>query len=230
MSQPGWPLATGAARPLSCDSRPNASRGQPAILPQFSPGGLPPNGSQARPAAYNQPMLQRLHALVAPALASRLTLLLNHVLSSERVATERLVPHAGRTVALTLPGWPSLLPPPPTLAWRITPAGLLEEAGEPDLAAPDLAVQLDAANPALLVVRAMAGEAAQVQIEGDAQLAGDVNWLMQNLRWDVAADLERLFGPLVAQQLSQLGRALAAGMRVASKGVVGLAGRFWPRA
>jgi ubiquinone biosynthesis protein UbiJ len=58
-------------------------------------------------------MLQRLHALVAPALATRLTLLLNHVLSAERVATERLVPHAGRTVALTLQGWPSLLPPPP---------------------------------------------------------------------------------------------------------------------
>jgi hypothetical protein len=73
-------------------------------------------------------MLQRLHALVAPALATRLTLLLNHVLSAERVATERLVPHAGRTVALTLQGWPSLLPPPPVLAWRITPAGLLEGA------------------------------------------------------------------------------------------------------
>lgn len=179
-------------------------------------------------AAYNHRMLQRLHALVAPALASRLTLLLNHVLSAERVATERLVPHAGRTVALTLAGWPALLPPPPVLAWRITPAGLLEEAPNPDLAAPDLAVQLEASNPALLVVRAMAGEPAQVQVEGDAQLAGDVNWLMQNLRWDVAVDLERLFGPLVAQQLAQLGRALAAGMRLASKGAVRLAGRLWP--
>jgi ubiquinone biosynthesis protein UbiJ len=152
-------------------------------------------------------MLQRLHALVAPALASRLTLLLNHVLSAERVATERLVPHAGRTVALTLVGWPALLPPPPVLAWRITPAGLLEEAPNLDLGVPDLAVQLEASNPALLLVRAMAGEPAQVQVDGNAQLAGDVNWLMQNLRWDAAADLERLFGPVVAQQLAQLGRA-----------------------
>ena len=125
-------------------------------------------------------MLQRLHALVAPALASRLTLLLNHVLSAERIATERLVPHAGRTVALTLAGWPTLLPPPPVLAWRITPAGLLEEASSPDLAAPDLAVRLEASNPALLLVRAMAGEPAQVQVDGNAQLAGDVNWLIQN--------------------------------------------------
>jgi hypothetical protein len=32
----------------------------------------------------------------------------------------------------------------------------------------------------------------------------------------------------VAQQLAHVGRALAAGMRLASKGVVGLAGRLWP--
>ena len=174
-------------------------------------------------------MLQRLHALLAPALAERLTLLLNHVLSSEPVATERLMPHAGRTLCVTLVGWPSLLPAPPTLAWRITPAGLLDWCGPEAPAAPDLAIQVEASNPALMMLQAMAGEPAQVQIEGDAQLAGDVNWLMQNLRWDMAADLERVFGPTVAQQLSQIGRALAGGVRMASKGVAGLAGRLWPR-
>jgi len=223
-----WKRGKRSMRPMQL-ARAGARRSPLLILTQIMQGPAQQGRVGPGAAAYNRPMLQRLHALVAPALASRLTLLLNHVLSAERVATERLVPHAGRTVALTLVGWPSLLPPPPVLAWRITPAGLLEEAGESGPAAPDLAVQLEASNPALLVVRAMAGEAAQVQIEGDAQLAGDVNWLMQNLRWDVAADLERLFGPAVAQQLSQLGRALASGMRVASKGVAGLAGRLWPR-
>ena len=61
--------------------------------------------------------------------------------------------------------------------------------------APDLAVQVDASNPALLLARMVGGEAPAVQIDGDAQLAGDVNWLLLNLRWDVAADLERL-GPI----------------------------------
>ncbi len=173
-------------------------------------------------------MFKRIHALVAPALAERLTLMLNHVLSSETVATARLAPHTGRTVQLALVGWPSLLPPPPALAWRITPAGLLDWCGPEGASAPDLDVRLEASNPALLLVRAMAGEPAQVQIDGDAQLAGDVNWLMQNLRWDVAADLERLFGPVVAQQLHMLGRALASGVRLASQGVVGLAGRLRP--
>ena len=40
--------------------------------------------------------------------------MLNHVLASEAVATERLRPHAGRAVALTLDQWPSLLPAPPS--------------------------------------------------------------------------------------------------------------------
>jgi ubiquinone biosynthesis protein UbiJ len=173
--------------------------------------------------------LQALHVLVAPALAERLTLLLNHVLSSEAVATEKLRPHAGRTVWLTLAAWPSLLPPPPPLAWRITPAGLLDWCGPAGLAEADLALRIDASNPALLVARALAGETAAVQIDGDAQLAGDVNWLIQNLRWDVAADLERLFGPLVAQQLTQLGRSAAAGLLAALQGAARLAERLRSR-
>ncbi|CAD5369132.1 conserved hypothetical protein [Rubrivivax sp. A210] len=174
-------------------------------------------------------MLQSLHALVAPALAERLTLLLNHVLAAEAVATEKLRPHAGRVVSVTLAGWPALLPAPPALAWRVTPAGLLEWCGADADAAPDLAVQVDATNPALMAARALAGEPASVQIDGDAQLAGDVNWLIQNLRWDVAADLERLFGPLVAQQLSQLGRSAAAGLRLALQGAARLAERLRSR-
>jgi hypothetical protein len=43
------------------------------------------------------------------------------------------------------------------------------------------------------------------------------NWLMQNLRWDVAADLERLFGPAWRTQLPSRA-ALGAGMRLALEG------------
>ena len=169
-------------------------------------------------APYNQLMLQSLNAMLAPALAQRLTLLLNHVLSSEAVATDRLRPHSGRSLSLTLAGWPALLPPPPALAWRITPAGLLDWCGADGTPAADLAVTLDAANPALLLARALGGEPPAVQIEGDAQLAGDVNWLLQNLRWDVAADLDRLFGPALAQPLHQVGRMLASALRTALQG------------
>lgn len=177
-------------------------------------------------------MLHSLNALLAPALAERLTLVINHVLGSEAVATERLRVHAGRTLALTLGNWPALLPAPPQLCWRVTPAGLLEwcgSAADAPAAPADLALRVDAANPALLIARALAGEQPAVQIDGDAQLAGDVNWLLQNLRWDAAADLERLFGATAAQQLQRLGTAVAGGVRAALKGAAGLSERLRPR-
>jgi hypothetical protein len=70
------------------------------------------------------------------------------------------------------------------LAWRVTPAGLLEWCGPKHRHAADLAVRFDAANPALLAARCWPARRPAVDIDGDAQLAGDVNWLMQNLRWD----------------------------------------------
>ncbi|MDE2081929.1 MAG: hypothetical protein KGI90_11290 [Burkholderiales bacterium] len=174
-------------------------------------------------------MLHSLQALLEPALAERLTLVLNHVLAAEPVAAERLRAHAGRGVGLSLQGWPALLPPPPRLAWRVTPAGLLEWCGRDETAPRDLAVTLDAANPAALLARMLAGETPAVQIEGDAQLAGDVNWLLQNLRWDVAADLERVFGPTAADLLRRVGGAVAAGVRAAVQGAVALGERLRPR-
>ena len=190
-------------------------------------------------------MLHSLHAqfesLVTPALAQRLTLLINHVLASEAVATDRLRLHKGRRLRLVLDNWPALLPTPPLLHWRVTPAGLLEWAGEfageragesapsTPAAAPapaDLTLRLDASNPAALLVGGLLGKAPAVQVEGDAQLAGDVNWLMQNLRWDVAADLERLFGPALAQPLQRLGGAIAAAVRAAVGGAQGLGERL----
>lgn len=171
-------------------------------------------------------MLQSLNALLVPALAERLTLLINHVLSAEAVATDRLRPHSGSTLALSLTDWPSLLPAPPLLAWRITPAGLLDWCGDTAALNPDLAVRLDAGNPALLVARALAGEPPAVQIEGNAVLAAEVNWLLNNLRWDVAADLERLFGAKLAQPLHQIGRMLASALRSGLKGAAAL-GEQW---
>lgn len=155
-----------------------------------------------------------LTGLIAPALLPRLTLLLNHVLSSEDVAMDRLRPHAGRSVSLVLQDWPALLPAFPPLAYLITPAGLLEWCAEPPAAA-DLTLRVDARNPALLLSRAAVGERPTVGIEGDARLAADVDWLMQNLRWDIAADLEKVVGPIAAEQLSRLGAGLAAALRAA---------------
>jgi len=164
-------------------------------------------------------MLQSLQALLVPAVVERLVLVVNHVLAAEPVATARLVPHQGRTIALELQHWPSLLPAPPLLKVRVTPAGLLEWCGLDDTAPADLSVQLDAANPAALFARALAGEPPPLQVAGHAALASDIQWLIDNLRWDVEADLERLFGPVVAHQVARLGSSLAAGLRSLARGL-----------
>lgn len=174
-------------------------------------------------------MIQQLHALLAPAVMERLVLLVNHVLSAEPQAVARLQPHAGRRLQLDLQNWPRLLPPAPVLAFGITPAGLLEwqpEAAAAAGEAPALHVRLDAGNPASLALGMLAGETPAFTIEGDGQLASDVDWLLKNLRWDLAADLERLFGPAVAHELQGLGHWLAGGLRAALAGAGALAGRM----
>jgi ubiquinone biosynthesis accessory factor UbiJ len=158
-------------------------------------------------------MLQNLQGLFVPAVVERLVLVVNHVLSSEPVAMQRLVPHQGGVITLQLAQWPSWLPAVPALTFRITPAGLLEWCGLDPAQPATLTVQIDASNPALLFARSLGGEPPPLAIAGDAALATDIQWLVDNLRWDVEADLERFFGPVVARQLGRLGSALAAGLR-----------------
>jgi ubiquinone biosynthesis protein UbiJ len=170
-------------------------------------------------------MLHALNNLFAPAVMGRTTLVVNHVLASEPVATERLRAHAGRRIEFQPQAWPALLPPLPRLAFRVTPAGLLEWDADGGGEAADLAVRFDASNPALLAARTLTGETPEVDIDGDARLAADVSWLLQNVRWDIEADLERVLGPAVAHQLFRLGGGLARGVKAAVQAATGLAAR-----
>ena len=151
----------------------------------------------------------------AAALMERLTLLLNHVLSSEPIAVERLRGHAGKRLRIRLDGWPSLLPALPELAFEVTPAGLAEWLREGAAAEPALVLGVDASNPALLALRGLAGERPRVEVQGDAAFAADVSWLIDNLRWDVRDDLARFVGPAAAQAIGRRGRARADGLREA---------------
>lgn len=158
--------------------------------------------------------------LLLPAATDRFVLLANHVLASAPAATERLKPHAGRVLKIEVEGWRVPLPPPPPLALRLTPAGLFEAvvAGESPEPAPDLRLRVDASQPFEAARRVATGELPSLQIEGDVGLANDVNWVVANVRWDIAADLERVFGPMVAGGLAQAGEKLAATARTLAEG------------
>ena len=106
------------------------------------------------------------------------------------------------------------------------PAGLLEWCADDLPAASELRVTVDASNPALALVRALGGEKPRIEVAGDAQFATDVNWLFDNLRWDLEDDLARLVGDAPARELSKFGGSVAAALREAVRGIGSLASRL----
>lgn len=162
-------------------------------------------------------MFHAIRELATGAVVDRVTLLVNHVLAAGPGATQRLRGHVGRCIAIRATAWPDFLPPPPQVLWRITPAGLFE-AGDvnrsEDIA---LRIDIDAANPAQLALRALAGERPHIDVSGDAALASDMNWLIDNLRWDLEDDLEGLLGPVAARQVCEVGRAVASAVHSAAQ-------------
>jgi len=175
--------------------------------------------------AYNPCMFRTLTSALQATLAERLALLLNHVLAAEPAATERLRAHSGRSLQLQLDGWPALLPAFPELAFRVTPAGLLEWCGLEPPASPDLRLRLDASNPALALAQWAQGERPRVDVQGDAQFAAELSWLMDNLRWDVQDDLARLVGEAPAHEIARVGKLFAGGLREAVRVLSGWAVR-----
>ncbi len=173
------------------------------------------------PFSFVEGLLQNLNLpLTPPAWAveeshRRTVLLLNHVLMQEPQAMERLVRQKGRVV---LTQWRSF-----TFKLQITPAGLLDLA-QADVPA-DLTLVLTEESPLAIAQALMQGGKPAVRIEGDVQLAAEVNWLADHVRWDVEEDLARIMGDAPAHALCQGARTLAqalqqfVGQRTADGGV-----------
>ena len=133
----------------------------------------------------------------------RLVLFLNHVLMQEKVAQERLMRQKGRVVQVK---WGIF-----GMDLVITPAGLVDLA--PAFNKPDLVMTMAVESPLDAFQSAVAGKRPSVSIEGDVQLAADIGWLADNLRWDVEEDLSRVIGDAPAHAIAQAGQRIAAGIR-----------------
>lgn len=134
----------------------------------------------------------------------RLVLLLNHVLMQEPQAQARLARVKGSTVRVQ---WRTL-----SLQLQATPAGLLDRVAEGSRA-PDLTLSVTETSPAALAQAALRGDKPPINIEGDVQLAAEVGWLVDHVRWDLEEDLSRLIGDAPAHTLAEAGRRLATGLR-----------------
>ena len=133
----------------------------------------------------------------------RAVLFLNHVLGQESQAQERLARQRGKVVRIEWRQFHMLL--------AATPAGLLERAGSN--AMPDLTLAVADDSPLTLARAALAGEKPTVRIEGDVQLAAEVNWLVDNVRWDVEDDLARVIGDAPAHSVASAARSIADALR-----------------
>ena len=91
-----------------------------------------------------------------------------------------------------------------------TPAGLWELA---PAATPDLLLTVTDTSPLDLAKNALKGDKPGVRIEGDVQFAGEVNWLIEHVRWDAEEDLSRFIGDAPAHTIANIGRGMAQALR-----------------
>jgi ubiquinone biosynthesis protein UbiJ len=158
-------------------------------------------------------MLQTVRDLLLPAAQARVLLLVNHVLLREPAALRRLAPHAGRQLRVELTEVPAWLPGPPPMRTIVSAAGLFEPLDARDAPAPDLTLRLAMPAPQQ-ILRVLAGETLpDVRIDGDAQIAADMHWLVENLRWDIESDLAQALGATPARVVMSAGRAGARALR-----------------
>ena len=133
----------------------------------------------------------------------RLVLFLNHVLMQEKAAQDRLLRQKGRVVHVRIGLF--------AIDLVVTPAGLVDRAAPGATADLQLMVPMD--SPLVTLQSMVAGKAPPVKIEGDVQLAAELGWLADNLRWDVEEDLSRLIGDAPAHTLAEAARRLLAGLK-----------------
>jgi len=131
---------------------------------------------------------------------NRIVLLLNHVLQQEPEAMQRLARQKGQVVKFAWQKFDLLL--------TATPVGLLAVAIKD--AKVDLLLEVTDTDPAELGQKMIRGEKPNVRIEGNVQLAAEVQWLAQNVKWDLEDDLARIVGDVPAHRAMSVARAVKA--------------------
>jgi len=115
---------------------------------------------------------------------------INHLLGQAAWAREKLVPFAGHAAQIKLP--------PFEAAFLIGGDGFLAvPAPEADL---EVSISLPAATP-LLALQGKDAVMRAARIEGSAEFAEALGFVIRNLRWDAEEDLSRVFGDIAAHRI-----------------------------
>ena len=161
------------------------------------------------PGSFFDQIFDRVNAALQPPgwmveeMQRRLVLTLNHVLQQEPEAQARLKRQVGRLVEAH---WRHF-----SVRLVATPAGLLDIG--PITQLPDLTLTLTEESPFSLARAAVRGEKPPVRIAGDVQLAAEVQWLVDHVRWDLEEDLARVFGDAPAHAVGSVLRRMGDAVR-----------------
>ena len=117
---------------------------------------------------------------------------LNHLLTQNSWALERLARFAGKTARFDIA--------PFSFAWTILADGTLRSADADTGADASCVIE-----PSLLPRLALHDEKAhgEIRSEGDAALLAEILFLSRNLRWDAAEDLSMVTGDIAAERIVQ---------------------------
>lgn len=131
-------------------------------------------------------------------LGSALTHPLNHLLQGADWARGRLLPFAGKTVRFEVP--------PLTVALALDGNALFTPHADDAI---DVIVRLPADTPFLLL-QGLDAVMAAAHVEGNAEFATELSFVLRHLRWDAEEDLARLVGDIAAHRLVQGAQGLVA--------------------
>ena len=126
---------------------------------------------------------------------NRVVLFLNHLLLQEPEAMRRLARQKGQRIEVQWKTFSMKLSP--------TPAGLFERVQTDGF---DLRLTVTDESPLDIATALMRGNKPGVRVEGDVQLAAEVNWLIDHVRWEAEEDLAKWLGDGSAHTLATLAR------------------------
>lgn len=124
---------------------------------------------------------------------------LNHLLQGAEWARARLAPYAGRHACFDMP--------PFRFSFVIDAAGLC--FAQADASAPDVTVHLPADTP-LRLLHGLDRVMASARVDGNAEFATELSFVLRKLRWDAEEDLSRVFGDIAAHRMVRGASCLAA--------------------
>jgi ubiquinone biosynthesis protein UbiJ len=136
---------------------------------------------------------------------------LNHLLNQAGWARSRLVPFAGKLAVFEIP--------PFHLSLAVGNEGFFEPVAT-SASAPDVMIRLPAETP-LLLVQGLDRAMAAARVEGNAEFATELSFVLRNLRWDVEEDLSRVIGDIAARRVTQGVQQFAGWQRQAAGNLAG---------